>query len=325
MSKRDVGIRGTSTFIGMRTPDEVKEDQNTKRYVETMVNRSAQSPEVDPLGDILVRTTPSLNLEVKPKEETKEPKGFKSQKELENYLVSRPTKAEHKRAYNQGVKEWMEGPGYNHNARSLKDEEKLGKENWLKNQRTIGQLKALKEYHQPKPMKITDYVKKVNDLYSNDPKPVGLGDNYKSDIRTPVQKKRDSYNAKVEANKAKADPTKGAHYIPWQERMAQEEAENLNQIKRSTWEQGGKVRPEPKYVTAQDVKDVYQPKQPEATPLQMKQLHQRLQNHNERTGEFKSTVEKPTHKPRFLHNPVTNELEDTYDPKWGDDILNDKK
>ena len=131
MSKRDVGIRGTSTFIGVRTPDEIKEDQNTKKYIETIVNRTTHvSPEVDPIGDILARTTPSLNLEAKPKEETKEAKGFKSQKEFENYLVSRPTKAEHKRAYDRGVKEWIEGPGYDHNARSLKDEEKLGKANW---------------------------------------------------------------------------------------------------------------------------------------------------------------------------------------------------
>ena len=39
--------------------------------------------------------------------------------------------------------------------------------------------------------------------------------------------------------------------------MAASEAESLNQIKRTTWEQGGRVNPEPKYVTAQDVKNVY--------------------------------------------------------------------
>ena len=200
-------------------------------------------------------------------------------------------------------------------------------------------------------MKITNYIDKMNHLYSNEPKnektvqqlkalkewsqpkPVGLGDNYKSDIRTPVQKKRDSYNAKaeankawIEANKANADTSKGG-YIPWHQRMIEEEAEALNNIKRTTWEQGGRVKPEPKYVTAQDVQKVYEPKQPEATPLQMKQLHKRLQNHNERTGEFKNLPkeEKPTHTPRFLHNPATNELEDTYDPNWGNDIFPDKK
>ena len=69
--------------------------------------------------------------------------------------------------------------------------------------------------------------------------------------------------------------------------MAAEEAEALNNIKRTTWEQGGRVKPEPKYVNAQDVKSVYEPQQPEATPLQMKNLHKRLQNHNEMTGQFK--------------------------------------
>ena len=42
--------------------------------------------------------------------------------------------------------------------------------------------------------------------------------------------------------------------------MAQEEAENLNKIKRKTWEHGGRVNTEPKYVTAQDVKNVYDKK-----------------------------------------------------------------
>ena len=200
---------------------------------------------------------------------------------------------------------------------------------------------AMKFIRRPKvkPMKITDYVNKMNHLYSNEPKPtnektiqqlealkkwsqptpVGLGNKYKSNIRTPVEHKRQEYKAKVEANKTKIETNKGG-YTPWYERMAAEEAENLNQIKRTSWEQGGKVNPEPKYVTAQDVQKVYEPKQPEATPLQMKQLHQRLQNHNERTGEFKSTVEKPSHKPRYLHNPSTGDFEDTYDPNWGNDI-----
>ena len=82
--------------------------------------------------------------------------------------------------------------------------------------------------------------------------PVGLGNKYKSDLRTPVQIKRDSHNAKVEASKG--------NYIPWYDRMISDEADNLNQIKRANWEQGGKVNPEPKYVSAQDVKNVYDKK-----------------------------------------------------------------
>jgi hypothetical protein len=187
-------------------------------------------------------------------------------------------------------------------------------------EKTIGQLKALKKWAQPKP--------------------VALGNNYRSDTRTPVQKKRDQAKFKynnttgtfrneldqekemMDAHRSneKTNDTKGAKYTPWYERMAQEEAEHLNSIKKQSYEQGGRVGTGPKYVSAQDVINVYKPKQPEATPVQVKQLHQRLKNHNERTGEFKTTVEKPTHKPRYIYNPSTQELEDTHDPNWGNDI-----
>ena len=138
---------------------------------------------------------------------------------------------------NKMADEYMRGGGRDPNGRSLDQEIKISKDIWFQNQKMAEQLRAFKEYHQPTP--------------------VGLGDKYKSDIRKPVEKKRDSYNAKVEA---KTDPTKGAHYTPWYERMAAEEAEALNKIKRKTWEHGGKVKAEPKYVTAQDVKNVYDKK-----------------------------------------------------------------
>ena len=284
--------KGIGTLLGYETPE-------TKRVRDlhylNKVKQIIEGP-LEPLGETLVRTTPSLNLMSTP-QETKEAQGFKSQKEYENHLVRSPSKTQHNKALRAGMdiindrdnkimkfaleespeeivknpvmkkairnkwaNEWMTGGGRDPKGRSLDQEIKLGKDAWLKNQKTVNQLKALKEYHQPKPMKVTDYVNKINHLYSNDPKPVGLGDNYKSDIRTPVQKKRDSYNAKVEAKRKTEDPTKGSTYIPWYDRMAQEEAENLNQIKRKTWEHGGKVNTEPKYVTAQDVKNVYDKK-----------------------------------------------------------------
>ena len=311
---RDTGIR--NLIPGYRDPDEIKEDQNTRRYIETIVNRGAQvSPKVEPLGETLARITPVLNLGATGKiKEAAE--GFKSQKEFEDHLIASPTKRDHAKAYNMGrsllkvpeaeknkmAKEWMTSGGRDPDGRSLDEEIELGKQEWLKKQKDEAVML-----------------------------PVGLGNNYKSDIRSPVEKKRDSYNAKVaankariEANKAKADPTKGAHYIEWYDRMARDEAENLNQIKRTTWEQGGKVKPEPNYVTPQDVSNVYKN---EASPLQMKNLHKRLENHNEMTGQFKNLPkeEKPTHTPRFLHNPATNELEDTYDPNWGNDIFPDTK
>ena len=64
---------------------------------------------------------------------------------------------------------------------------------------------------------------------------------------------------KVDDQGKPIDTSKGS-YVPWYDRMAQEEAENLNKIKRNTWEHGGKVNTEPKYVTAQDVKNVYDKK-----------------------------------------------------------------
>jgi|TARA_Y100000310_G_scaffold117995_1_gene116720 hypothetical protein len=224
---------------------------------------SEVSLEVDPIGEILARTAPVLDLTSKT-EETKEANGFKSQKEYEDYLVSRPSKTQHVKAQQEGKRiledkklikwaleespvpivknpvmkkairnkwanEWMTGGGYDHNARSLKQEEKLGKDIWLEKQ------KALKKHHQPKPkvMPVTTYIDKMNVAYSG-------------------QEKR-----KIDDRGKPIDTSKGS-YIPWYERMAQEEAESLNNIKRSTWEQGGRVRPEPKYVTAQDVKNVYE-------------------------------------------------------------------
>ena len=252
--------KGIGNLLGYEAPE-------TKRvrdlYYLDKVKRIIESPlEPKHLGETLARTTPSLNLTRTPKE-TKEATECQSEKEYEKHLINTPTKTQHEKAFNMGdtilktsaakknkmVNEWMKGGGRDPKGRSFDQEIKLGKDTWLKNQKTVNQLKALKEWAQPTPVGLGD------------------GDQYKSDIRTPVQKKRDSFNAKVESNKArletnkaKVDPTKGAHYIPWQERMAQEEAEALNNIKRTTWDQGGRVKPEPKYVTAQDVKNVYDKK-----------------------------------------------------------------
>ena len=136
--------------------------------------------------------------------------------------------------------------------------------------------------------------------------------NSKVERITPVQKKRDQWNKKVEENKKKK-PMNIVAYVDkmsnlydgnprqyddngkplnktWSGgalKMAEEEAEHLNNIKRQTWNKGGRVGPEPKYVSAQDVINVYDPKEPKATPGQLKGLHQRLKNHNERTGQMK--------------------------------------
>jgi len=285
---RDIGIR--SLRPGYRNLEEVKEDENTKRYIETVVNHRAEArdtQEVDPLDETLVNRMPSINLELKPpvtQEVTpKVTKGFRSQRDYENYITSRARlkeEAKEARELRQAI-----------NTNKIVDQvDKLvNKYDGPSQEDTINQLNKLKSWAQPTP--------------------VGLGNKYKSDTRSPNQKKRDAYvEKKRDQAKFKYNNTTGtfrnelgqekgmmdAHrsnegnYIPWHERMAQEEAEALNEVKRTAWEQGGKVKPEPKYVSAQDVKNVYQPKQPVANPLQMKKLHQRLQNHTQRTGQFKN-------------------------------------
>jgi hypothetical protein len=150
-------------------------------------------------------------------------------------------------------------------------------------EKTIGQLKALKKWAQPKP--------------------VALGNNYRSDTRTPVQRKRDEAKFKwnkytgsftneldqeksmMEAHRSNEKKTK---WPPGAVRFAQDEADHLNGIKKQSYEQGGRVGPKPKYVSAQDIVDLHERLEPRATPPQEKKLHQRLRNHNERTGQFKN-------------------------------------
>ena len=159
------------------------EEPETKRatdlYYLNKVKRIIEGP-LEPLGETIARTTPSLNLEVKPKETPKETKDFRSQREYENHLVSSPTKQDHVKAYNMGDKilkvseaeknkmadEWTRGGGRDPQGRSLDQEIKLGKDTWLQNQKMVNQLKALKEWAQPTP--------------------VGLGDKYKSDRKSVV-------------------------------------------------------------------------------------------------------------------------------------------
>jgi len=103
MSNRDIGIR--ALIPGQRSPDEIKEDQNTRKYVETIVNHTPQvHPREENLGETLVRTTPSLNLTNTSKVETKEAQGFRSQKEYENHLINSPSKLDHDKAYSMGDK-----------------------------------------------------------------------------------------------------------------------------------------------------------------------------------------------------------------------------
>ena len=256
--------------------EEIKEDQKAERVVRDLIEqRPMITPEPDPLETLAsyIPTT-SLDLSSKPIEKTKDTKGFNSQRDYENYLTSRARlkeEAKEARELRQAI-----------NTNKIVDQvdKMVKKYDGPSTEKTIGQLNALKKWAQPKP--------------------VALGNNYRSDTRTPVQRKRDearfkynnttgTFRNELGQEKGMMDAhrsnEKGAKYVPWYDRMAQEEAEALNEVKRTAWETGGKVRPEPKYVSAQDVINVYQPK---ATPLQEKKLHQRLRNHNERTGQFKN-------------------------------------
>jgi len=274
MGRDDGGIR--NLLPGIKTMDEIKEDQKAEKVVRDLIEqRPMITPEPDPLVNLASYIpTNTLDLSSKPIEKTKDTKGFNSQRDYENYLTSRARLKEEDREARE-IRAAI-------NTNKIVDQvDKLvNKYDGPSTEKTIGQLKALKKWAQPKP--------------------VALGNNYRSNTRTPVQKKRDqakfkynnttgTFRNELGQEKGMMDAhrsnEKGAKYVPWYDRMAQEEAEALNEVKRTAWETGGKVRPEPKYVSAQDVINVYQPK---ATPLQEKKLHQRLRNHNERTGQFKN-------------------------------------
>ena len=251
MSNRDIGIR--NLIPGHRTLDEIKEDENTKRYVDTVLNKVDPVPQMDPLETFL-RASPTINLKSTPKVETKE-----TPMNLDKVLIDQAKGSEMVRKARQDP-QWVDS--YNkrfgpHFKTTVLPKEKIS------NEKMVNSLKALKEYHHPKakPMPVNTYVDKMNVLYSGQEK------RKVDDQGTPIKESKGSY-------------------IPWYDRMAQEEAEHLNSIKRETWKNGGSVGPEPKYVSTQDVQKVYD--QPKASPVQMKQLHKRLQNHNQRTGEFKN-------------------------------------
>ena len=131
--------KGIGALLGYETPE-------TKRvgdlYYLNKVKRIIEGP-LEPLGKTLVRTTPSLNLGLKPRDVTKEPKSFISEKEYENHLINSPSKLDHQKAFNMGNKilkvseatknkmadEYMRSGGRDPKGRSLDQEIKLGKEN----------------------------------------------------------------------------------------------------------------------------------------------------------------------------------------------------
>ena len=277
MGRDDGGIR--NLLPGIKTMDEIKEDQKAERVVRALIEqKSMVSPEPDPLVNLASYIpTNTLDLSSKPIEKTKDTKGFNSQRDYENYLTSRARLKEEDREARE-IRSAI-------NTDKIVDQvdKMVKKYDGPSTEKTIGQLKALKKWGQPKP--------------------VALGNNYRSDTRTPVQRKRDEAKFKwnkytgsftneldqeksmMEAHRSNEKKTK---WPPGAVRFAQDEADHLNGIKKQSYEQGGRVGPKPKYVSAQDIVDLHERLEPRATPPQEKKLHQRLRNHNERTGQFKN-------------------------------------
>ena len=279
---RDVGIR--NLLPGVRSEEERQEDQKAKREIKNLLEQRTQmAPEVDPLVNYF--PTEPLDLSSKPVEKTKDTKGFNSQRDYENYLTSRARLKEEDREARE-IRAAI-------NTNKIVDQvdKMVKKYDGPSTEKTIGQLKALKKWAQPTP--------------------VGLGNKYKSDTRSPNQKKRDAYVEKkrdqarfkynnttgtfrnelgqekgmMDAHRSNEKKTK---WPPGAVRFAQDEADHVNGIKKQTYEEGGRVGPKPKYVSVQDIVDLHERSEPKATPLREKKLHQRLRNHNERTGQFKN-------------------------------------
>jgi len=262
---RDIGIR--NLLPGVRSANEIKEDEKAKKDIQNLLEQRTQIapevPEVDPLVGYF--PTETLDLSSKPVEKTKETEEAKEARETRSAINTDKIVSQVNKLVNK-----YDGPS---------------------TEKTIGQLKALKKWAQPTP--------------------VGLGNKYKSDTRSPNQKKRDAYVEKkrdqarfkynnttgtfrnelgqekgmMDAHRSNEKKTK---WPPGAVRFAQDEADHLNGIKKQTYEEGGRVGPKPKYVSAQDIVDLHERSEPKATPLQEKKLHQRLRNHNERTGQFKN-------------------------------------
>ena len=294
MNEDDKGI-GYFLDPGYKTKEDKAKEERNKFYKETIEPFIQGKKVIEPLGDTLTKETPIEKfleegppIDVNKYEPVKKKTTFTDQ-EYENYLVKNAKDKEMVRKARQDP-EWVEA--YN---------------------KRFGPAFKTTVLPKDKP----DTVQQLKNLDRWAKKKTGLANNWSVDKsglpKTPVQKKRDQWNKKVEENKKKK-PMPILTYMDrmsnmydgkpreyddngnklikkenksWPKsalKMAQEEADHLNSIKRSTWNNGGRVSPEPKYVSAQDVINVYEG--PKASPEQMKGLHKRLHNHNQRTGQF---------------------------------------
>jgi len=104
------------------------------------------------------------------------------------------------------------GPSYDHSARTLQQEQDLGTKMWLAKQKEkkLADKKLIKWALEESPEAIVKnpILKKVID---DQPLPAGLGNKYKSDIRTANAKKKDAYDEKKYGIKQRVKNTKGPH------------------------------------------------------------------------------------------------------------------
>tara|TARA_R100001594_G_scaffold149371_2_gene206990 strand:- start:819 stop:1715 length:897 start_codon:yes stop_codon:yes gene_type:complete len=131
---------------------------------------------------------------------------------------------------------------------------------------------VMKHYTRPKakPMNVVSYVNKMNKLYNN-------ADTTTLDEPGATPEQMRGLEKRLENSRAfgydpNRDPKTRAKAF---ERMAQDEADSLNFIKRTNWErENGGRGPKPKYVSKDDVMNVYLKP---GTPLPPKRLHKELE------------------------------------------------
>ena len=285
---------------GYKTDEDIAKEKRNRFYKEviepTMQGKKPieplRTPEVEPLQDHLMDLP--LNIDISKAEPVKKKTEF-TPKELDNYMADQAKWKEKIRKFRQDP-QWVK----EHNERFGS----ISKTTVLPKDPPKGSPKSPISRGSPK----WQYEGWANDKVERLSMPQQLKnlDDW-AKKKTPVQQKREEYAQKIQDNKNKRSKqwTGGAL------KMAQEEAEHLNSIKRQTWNNGGRVGPQPNYVTAQDVMNVYEPKGPEATPVQLKGLHQRLKNHNERTGQFKNLPEVPEEEMHPAEQSYLDQLNET--------------
>ena len=270
MTEKNNGIRGLLD-PDYKTNEDIANEKRDKFFKE-VVEPSLQGkrsiepieyPEEKPLEDYLMETP--MKIDVSSIEPVK--KTTFTDKEFENYVVKDAKKREQVRKFRQDPK-WVA----DYNQRFPKHKTTLLPKDKPFKYVGFGDKDVERLEGGKKKMDIVSYVNKMNNLYSTNVEP----ENDKTIQQ--LTKLRDQEKERKEK---------------WYDKMAKEEADHLNEIKRENWNSGGRVGAEPKYVSAQDVVNVYEPKE---TPVKLKGLHQKLKTHNEESKEKERELKQPGRK-----------------------------